>query len=205
MKPIAGTDRGVLINSLKDGSPAADAGLLPGDVVTAVDGKDVSAPAELVDCIRGHKPGDNLRIVYYRSGKKRTAEVKLAARPAEERRPEGGGTFETPEGLMEQVPELKGYMGQLRRWLEQNRSRRDGQQFPEQMPNMPMPTHPPEMPQTPHRPYALPVPPAATAPSQNSYDVGKDVGKILERLDRLDKRLGDIERRLDRIEKKSER
>jgi type II secretory pathway component PulC len=205
MKQIAGTDRGVLINSLKDGSPAAEAGLLPGDVATAVNGKDVNTPTELVDCIRGHKPGDTIRIDYYRSGKKRTAEVKLAARPAEERRQEGGGTFEVPEGLMEQVPELKGYMGQLRRWLEQNRSRRDGQQFPEPMPNMPMPPGSPEMPQAPRRPYALPAPPAAPAPSQNSYDVGKDIGKILERLDRLDKRLGDIERRLDRIEKKPER
>jgi len=37
------------------------------------------------------------------------------------------------------------------------------------------------------------------------YGVGKDIGQILERLERLDKRLGDIERRLDRLEKKQDR
>ncbi|MCX5677243.1 MAG: PDZ domain-containing protein [Planctomycetota bacterium] len=205
MKQIAGTERGVLINSLRDGSPAAEAGLLPGDVITAVDGKDVTTPAELIDVVRTRKPGDTARIDYYRSGKKRTANAKLATRPAEERRYEGGGALGMPEGLLEQVPELKGYMGQLRRWLEENRSRREGGQFPEPMPNMPMPSRPPEMPQAPRRPDILPAPPGAPAPRQESYDVGKDIGKILERLDRIDKRLGDIERRLDRIEKKPER
>ena len=207
MKQIAGTDRGVLINSLKDGSPAAQAGLLPGDVVTAIDGKDVDTPTDLVDRVRGHKPGDTIRIDYYRSGKKRSAEAKLGTWPAEERRREGGGggSFEVPEGLLEQVPELKGYMGQLRRWLEQGRSRREGERVPGQMPEMPIPAPSPEMPQAPRRPYLLPAPPQGAAPRPDSYDVGKDIGKILERLDRIDKRLGDIERRLDRLEKKPER
>jgi len=214
MKQIAGTERGVLINSLKDGSPAAESGLLPGDVITAVDGKEVGMPGDLGDRVRGHKPGDTVRIDYFRSGTRRTAEVKLATRPADEQGREGGGAFQVPEGLMEQVPELKGYMGQLRRWLEQNqqnRSRRDGEAFPEPMPNMPMPNmpmpgQPPEMNPAPRRPpNALPVPPTMPAPRQESYDVGKDIGKMLERLDRLDKRLGDIERRLDRIEKRPER
>jgi archaellum component FlaC len=31
--------------------------------------------------------------------------------------------------------------------------------------------------------------------------VGKDIGQILERLERLDNRLNEIERRLDRLEK----
>jgi len=208
MKQIAGTDRGVLINSLRDGSPAAEAGLLPGDVITTVDGKDVNTPAELIDRVRGHKPGDTVRIDYFRSGNRRTANVKLGAWPAEERRHEGGGAFEVPEGLLEQVPELKGYMGQLRRWLEEGRARRGGDgggQVPMPMPEMPMPIPAPQVPQAPHKPYVLPAPPAAPAPRQESYDVGKDIGKILERLDRIDRHLGDIERRLDRLEKRPER
>jgi type II secretory pathway component PulC len=205
MKQIAGTDRGVLINSLRDGSSAAQAGLLPGDVITAIDGKDVDTPADLVDRVRGYKPGDSIRIDYYRSGKKRSAEAKLGTWPAGEGRREGGLFFDVPEGLGEQAPQLRNYMDQLRRWLQDGRSRRDAELLPEPMPNMPMPPAAPEMPQAPRRPYALPVPPAAPAPRQDSYDVGKDIGKILERLDRIDKRLGDIERRLDRLEKKPER
>jgi hypothetical protein len=206
MKTIAGTDRGVLINSLRDGSPAAEAGLLPGDVITAVDGKDVNTPAELIDLVRIRKPGDTVRIDYFRSANRRTAEVRLAVRPAEERPYAGGGAFEVPDGLLEQVPELKGYMGQLRRWLEEGRARRGGGgQVPIPMPEMPMPLPAPQVPQAPQWPYALPAPPAAPAPRQESYDVGKDIGKILERLDRIDRRLGDIERRLNRLEKKPER
>jgi hypothetical protein len=202
MKQIAGTDRGVLINSLRDGSSAAQAGLLPGDVITAIDGNNVDTPTDLVDRVRGHKPGDSVRVDYFRSGKKCTADVKLGTRPPEERRHEGAGELEGPEGMLDQVPELKGYMDQLRHWLEQSRARRGGEM---PMPNMPVPRVAPEMPQAPRWQYALPAPPAAPAPRQDSYDVGKDIGKILERLDRLDKRLGDIERRLDRLEKRPER
>ncbi|MCX5654943.1 MAG: PDZ domain-containing protein [Planctomycetota bacterium] len=205
IKKLAGTDRGVLINSLQDNSPAAQAGLLPGDVITAVDGKEVAAPGDLGDRIRGRKPGDTVRIDYYRSGKKREVEVKLGQRPAEEHGRPGGRFFETPEGLGEQVPELRNYMDQLRRWLEEGSAHRGGSggPFPGPGPNMPAPS--PEMPQYPQRPHAMPVPPEAPRLHAEPYDVGKDIGKILQRLDQIDKRLGDIERRLDRIEKKPNR
>ena len=207
IKKLAGTDRGVLINSLQDNSPAAQAGLLPGDVITAVDGKVVAAPGDLGDCIRGRKPGDTVRIDYYRSGKKRQVEVKLGQRPTEEYGRPGGRFFEMPEGLGEQVPELRNYMDQLRRWLEEGRAHRwgggGGEPFPGPGPNMPAPS--PEMPQYPQRPHAMPVPPETPRPHVEPYDVGKDIGKILQRLDQIDKRLGDIERRLDRIERKPDR
>jgi hypothetical protein len=202
---LAGTDKGVLINSLTDDSPAAKASLLPGDVITAIDGKGISAPAELIDRIRGHKPGDTVRVDYYRSGKAHTAEVKLGARPAEQRLREGGRFFRVPEGLGEQVPELRNYMDQLRRWLEEGRARRGEQLPPGQVPNIPMPVPVPETPQYPQRPHVTPLPPEAPRLRAEPYDMGKDVGKILERLDRIDKRLGDIERRLDRLDKKPER
>jgi tetrahydromethanopterin S-methyltransferase subunit G len=41
-------------------------------------------------------------------------------------------------------------------------------------------------------------PGAATEP----YDIGKDMGRIMERLEQMDRRLGEIEKRLDQIEKK---
>jgi hypothetical protein len=201
---IAGTDKGVLINSLTDESPAAKAGLLPGDVITAIDGKAVGGPGDLMDLIRGHKPGDTLRIDYYRSGKSHTAEVRLGARPAEQRLREGGRFFEVPEGLGEQVPELRHYMDQLRRWFEEGRANR-GQQPPGRIPNIPMPVPMPETPRYPQWPHVMPLPPEAPRLRAEPYDVGKDVGQILERLDRIDKRLSDIERRLDRLEKKPER
>jgi PDZ domain-containing secreted protein len=186
IQEVAGIDRGVLINSLMDNSPAAEAGLLPGDVITAVGGKRVNAPEELTDLIRSHKPGDTVPIEYYRSGKKREADVKLGQRPAGPRDREGFGFSQIPDRLYEQFPKLREYLRGLGRWFEDGRRGRDEARSGE-------PLSPGAVPD-------LPAPPAP--PRMEPYGVGKDIGQILERLDRLDRRLGDIERRLDRLEKR---
>ena len=188
MKEVAGIDRGVLINSLMDNSPAAEAGLLPGDVITAVGGKRVNAPAELTDLIRSHKPGDTVPIEYYRSGKKREAGVKLGQWPAGPRDLEGFRFSQIPERLYEQFPELREHLRGLGRWFEEGRRGRE-----EAQPGEPLP------------PGAAPVRAPPAPPRTEPYGVGKDIGQILERLDRIDRRLGDIERRLDRLEKKQDR
>ena len=188
VKEVAGIDRGVLINSLMDNSPAAEAGLLPGDVITAVGGKRVNAPAELTDLIRSHKPGDTVPIEYYRSGKKREADVKLGRWPVGPRDREGFGFSRIPERLYGQFPELREYLRGLGRWFEEGRRGRE-----EARPGEPLP------------PGAAPVRAPPAPPRMEPYGVGKDIGQILERLDRIDKRLGDIERRLDRLEKKQDR
>ncbi|MBM4018008.1 MAG: PDZ domain-containing protein [Planctomycetes bacterium] len=176
MKEIAGADRGVLIGSLQDGSPAAEAGLLPGDVITAIDGKGVETPVGLTERIRGYKPGVRVRVDYCRSGKKRTVDVKLGERPAGPAERERPRFFEGPQRWSEQFPELQAYLRGLRRWFEEGPRPREG-----------APAEP--------RPGA-PQPPAAP------YGLGRDAGQIRERLERLENRLGDIERRLDRIDKR---
>jgi hypothetical protein len=187
MMEIAGADHGVLINSLPDESPAAKAGLLPGDVITMIDGKDVSSPADLVATVRLHKPGDVLKVTYFRMGKKRTADVKLGKRPAEERGTERLRPFEgapgmtpgeLPEELRKQMPELRQYLDQLNRDLEGRGLRL-------------RPTPP-----------STTSPEAGRTPMSEPYGVGKDIGKILERLDQINQRLEQIERRLDQLEKK---
>jgi len=188
VKEVAGIDRGVLINSLMDNSPAAEAGLLPGDVITAVGGKRINAPAELTDLIRSHKPGDTVPIEYYRSGKKREAGVKLGRWPAGPRDREGFGFSRIPERLYEQFPELREYLRGLGRWFEEGRRGREEARPGETLP-----------------PGAAPLRAPPAPPRMEPYGVGKDIGQILERLDRIDRRLGDIERRLDRLEKKQDR
>ena len=49
---------GAVLNDVRAGTPAAAAGLKPGDVVVAVDGRPVKIETQAVDAIHAHKPGD---------------------------------------------------------------------------------------------------------------------------------------------------
>jgi putative serine protease PepD len=61
--PDSGDEDGVL----PDG-PAERAGLRPGDLIVAIDGRAVSTPDELVVFLRARQPGDEVTLVYQRNG-----------------------------------------------------------------------------------------------------------------------------------------
>jgi S1-C subfamily serine protease len=71
-----------VIVQLDPSGPAADAGLQPGDVVTAVDGHQVTANEPLGNLIFDHKPGDSVRVTVDRNGSSQTVSVTLGTRPA---------------------------------------------------------------------------------------------------------------------------
>ena len=75
--------RGALIARVEAGTPAAQAGLEPGDVVTAIDGDAVEGSGELTGRIRGYRPGDTVSLSVSRDGEERQVEVTLGTRPAE--------------------------------------------------------------------------------------------------------------------------
>jgi putative serine protease PepD len=70
-------DSGAAILRVEDDSPAEDAGLEPDDVITEVDGVPVSDGVELIVAIRGHRPGDEVALVYERGGDRRETTVVL--------------------------------------------------------------------------------------------------------------------------------
>ena len=92
------TKQGVLVSSVRSGSPAAQAGLvggdtqvvvagqsyqLGGDMIVAVEGKSVASVDRLRDLIAAHKPGDTVRItVVDAKGKRTTKSVELGRMPA---------------------------------------------------------------------------------------------------------------------------
>lgn len=70
-------DSGVLISQVVDDSPAAQAGLKAGDIVTRIGDTDVHDPTELRSAVRDHHEGDRVKVQYLRSGKKGDTDVTL--------------------------------------------------------------------------------------------------------------------------------
>jgi S1-C subfamily serine protease len=69
---------GVLITTIDEGSPADVAGMAVGDVIQAVDGRDVTNREQLVDAVwRAQEPGRTLYLRVYRHREQRTFEVEV--------------------------------------------------------------------------------------------------------------------------------
>ena len=69
------------VATVKDGTPAAIAGLRAGDVITTFDGKKVTTATELRGQLALKAPGDTVSVGYKRGGSSHTTSVKLASRP----------------------------------------------------------------------------------------------------------------------------
>jgi putative serine protease PepD len=72
---------GVRVSEVRAGSPAAEAGLEVGDVVTAVDGDSVTDASELQAAIDAKRPGAEVSVTYTRGGESSTVSVVLGSRP----------------------------------------------------------------------------------------------------------------------------
>jgi len=75
-------DQGATIVGLVPGGPAAAAGLVPGDLITAIAGRAVTGPSDIQPIILAHKPGDKITLIYTdASGQRQTAAITLAVGP----------------------------------------------------------------------------------------------------------------------------
>lgn len=76
-KDITATKTGVLVVSVNDRSTAKSLGLQPDDVITAINGVEVSTRAQLVEQINKFRPGDTITLTYYRNNKKESKQGTL--------------------------------------------------------------------------------------------------------------------------------
>ena len=77
------TTQGVAIAGAQAGTPAAQAGIGQGDVVTALDGKSVSTGTDITKILVGHHPGDKVSISWTdTSGQSHTATLTLGTGPS---------------------------------------------------------------------------------------------------------------------------
>lgn len=68
---------GVYIIGLPDNSGAQDAGMKVGDIITKIDGVNITDFADLSVAIGSKRPGDKVQVTYTRNGKETTATVTL--------------------------------------------------------------------------------------------------------------------------------
>jgi S1-C subfamily serine protease len=75
------TTSGVVVGQVAAGSPAASAGLQPGDVITAIDGQPLDSESALAESLNKHKPGDSVALTVIRNGQQQNVSITLGTAP----------------------------------------------------------------------------------------------------------------------------
>lgn len=71
-----------VVNAMPDG-PAEEGGIKKGDIILAIDGKEIADAGQLVEIISAESPGTRVKCQIRRNGKDKTIKVKLGERPTE--------------------------------------------------------------------------------------------------------------------------
>jgi len=74
-------DKGAMIYYLNPGTPASNAGLRPGDVITGFDDIEIETADDVILAIRNHSIGDTVQIKYYRGSSLQIVSVTLIEKP----------------------------------------------------------------------------------------------------------------------------
>jgi len=76
------TESGALVQGVASGSPAAQAGISSGSVITAIDGQSIASADALGPAIQSHKPGQQIQVAWADQRGSHKATVTLASGPA---------------------------------------------------------------------------------------------------------------------------
>ncbi|NVJ22393.1 trypsin-like peptidase domain-containing protein [Myxococcus sp. AM011] len=72
---------GAIVTEVNEGTPAADAGLKPDDIIVAAGGRPITSGRALTRTVALKAPGSELPLTVYREGKKTELKAKLGTRP----------------------------------------------------------------------------------------------------------------------------
>jgi serine protease Do len=95
LEEVAGAE----VNTVEDGSAAAEAGIRVGDVIIELDGKPIKRATDLITALAQHRPGDKVTLTIVRERKRREVTVKLGEFP----HPESGERKTTAEASAEDI------------------------------------------------------------------------------------------------------
>jgi serine protease Do len=73
--------KGVLISDVMPDSPAAKAGLKPGDILVEFEGKKMEAPSDLQRAVGMAQPGQDMKMKIWREQGERTVDIKIGEAP----------------------------------------------------------------------------------------------------------------------------
>jgi S1-C subfamily serine protease len=73
--------RGAVVDSVQEGTGAAEAGMRPGDIIVGLDGEPLATMSELVAEVRRRAPGDVVTLEVVRNGEQLEIDVTLGERP----------------------------------------------------------------------------------------------------------------------------
>ncbi|HXV16511.1 MAG TPA: M28 family peptidase [Gemmatimonadaceae bacterium] len=76
----AGSEPGLKLTGVRAGSPAEKGGLAAGDIIVEFGGAAVTDLQSYSDALYSHKPGESVKVVYKRDGKRMETTVTLATR-----------------------------------------------------------------------------------------------------------------------------
>jgi S1-C subfamily serine protease len=73
---------GIQVETVGSGSPVAKAGVVDDDVVTALDGRNVSTVGSLIEWLANAKPGQVMSVSWLHNGRRHSADLTLGTQPA---------------------------------------------------------------------------------------------------------------------------
>jgi len=74
-------DKGALITEVAAGSPAAEAGIETGDVITGFEGEEITSADDLIQAIHASEIGQSVEITFWRGNTQNTTRATLAENP----------------------------------------------------------------------------------------------------------------------------
>jgi S1-C subfamily serine protease len=79
--------QGAVVQEVVTGSPAEDAGLQVGDIITEVGGTPIDANHRLADVVSQHQPGERVKLTILRAGTTKSITATLGGNPQDSTRP----------------------------------------------------------------------------------------------------------------------